>query len=87
MTAPPEPELSEAQVRAGYPELTRCVHCGVLDPATERVIIADEGAVLLTVWLHVNCRAHWKPPQPLQYQHSGRYRVPYRPVVPLPPRG
>ena len=58
MTAPPEPELSEAQVRAGYPELTRCVHCGELDPGTERVIMADEPAVLLTVLLPPDRRAH-----------------------------
>ena len=85
---PPEPELTEPQVRAGYPELTRCVHCGVLNEQTIRNIFRtddEKQEFLLTVWLHPTCAKQWSPPE-LEYEFS-HYRVPYRPFVPLPPRG
>lgn len=53
-----DPEIT----RAGFPELTRCDHCGVLDERTEPVSEfkgARRGDGWF--WLHPECRALFKP--------------------------
>jgi hypothetical protein len=48
--------LPAEDVRLGYPELTRCDHCGVLDPTTMRVGIEGE-----LYWLHRDCMDAFEP--------------------------
>ena len=67
-----EPTLSEQQVRRAYPELTRCVQCGVLDQQTKRNDFYDDNGdeIYLSVWLHESCEPQWQVPYPFQDQYE-----------------
>jgi hypothetical protein len=66
--------MAIAQIRRSFPELTRCVHCGVLDQHTKQTVYVatyERDVPLLTVWLHeTGCSEAWQPPQPLAREHE-----------------
>jgi len=53
------PDLSRDEIiRLGFPELTRCDHCGVLDATTQRY---DQANGRDKHWLHPGCLESFKP--------------------------
>ena len=60
----------EDQVRAGFPELTRCEVCGKLE-GTHQYDVAEEKR-----WLHRGCYAEFRPLKcSVVYRSSGHYQV------------
>jgi len=52
----PDPETT----RAGFPELTRCDHCGVLDDRTEPFLV-EKFEYAGWQWAHPECKDSFKP--------------------------
>jgi hypothetical protein len=68
-------------VRSGFPELSRCDHCGVLDENTQRLEVGPEDAKQKR-WLHPACAAGFVllPDLPMP-QPSLAHTVPPRPPL------
>lgn len=66
----PDPELT----RSAFPELTRCDHCGVLDPSTQPTLEFNHHPGDGWFWLHSGCRAAFVPTisEPI-YDYKNRF--------------
>ena len=59
-------------IRSGFPELTRCDHCGALDHHTQHMDINGE-----LRWLHEDCTVDFRAVEnyPVMYMGSGIYAI------------